>query len=501
MIRVMQKVKTKPLLVAVLLFAIVFGAVSIYFVHNDDDEALQWVVWQSKDICISESLSGHLSDRKFTILAKPGCGDDKIGNKTGSCLWSTKYDLLVQDALSADIDNDKKAELVLLVWKRGRYGNSRPFWIEKDEKDFSEHIFIYDIEDDGTVKEKWFASDIGEEVTRIKLIEKGQSVILTEGRSGKCSLWTWKSFGLKNVKNGVKIVAFGDNIIHKSIYEYAFMKEDGKFDFLYAPFEEEIKKADISCVMAETVLVDNKGAYGGYPSFGSPIEVGTALYNTGFDIVACANNHSLDRGIYGIDITKNFYDSHDMICVGIQNSEDKKYKNCEFISKNGITFAIFNYTYGTNGIDASEQYPYVVHYLPNDEAGEEELIKSLRSVREEGNDNVKADFVIVFVHWGDEYVSEVTDEQRHMAEVFSEGMADVVIGSHVHVIQDIEKINRKDGGEMLVYYGLGNFRADQNKGKTGIGIEAYLTVEYGYDRVYVSDYGHKEFSSYWKDGN
>ena len=113
-----------------------------------------------------------------------------------------------------------------------------------------------------------------------------------------------------------------------------------------------------------------------------------------------------------------------------------------------------------------------------------------------------ADFVVVFVHWGKEYEEEVTDEQRQVAGLLAEGGCDVVIGSHPHVTQDTEVITRPDGGQMLVYYSLGNFRADQkgerNGADTGIGAKAVFTVEHCFDGVRIKHWETGSVDSFWK---
>ena len=70
-----------------------------------------------------------------------------------------------------------------------------------------------------------------------------------------------------------------------------------------------------------------------------------------------------------------------------------------------------------------------------------------------------ADVVLVYMHWGAEYKNEPSDEQREMAQVCADAGVDVVIGSHVHVIQPVEWVSRSDGGKMLCAYGLGDFLA------------------------------------------
>jgi hypothetical protein len=448
----------------------------------------KWVSWQEKEIAqppCTLVISGKRAALYSDLAEEPA--------------WQSVRDLKVQDGFITDIDRDGDQELILLLWKRGRFGKHRPFWVDSDEITYSQHIFIYDIQGDGTVRNKWFASDIGRELTRIKLMEKNSSIILTEGRDGENLLWSWESFGLKNLSNEVSFIAFGDNIIHQSIIDYARHFENGSFDFLYKPFLEEIRDADIAVIQAETVLVDREADVSGYPFFGSPIAVGEAVRDAGFDVAVCANNHALDKGMYGIDVTSSFYKDNNMTVLGIQGSKEKSYRPYEIISRNGISIALFSYTYGTNEGDVSSKYPYAVHFLPGNEKEEKALLADLKKARE------SADFVVAFVHWGDEYKSTVSDSQRHFADLFAQGGTDVLIGSHPHVVQETELLTRPDGGEMLTFYSLGNFRADQKgirgddpEADTGIGAEALFTLEHTYDGVRVKSWDIRSVDAYWK---
>lgn len=479
-----------------------------------------WVRFNSKLLESENGLELIIDDKKA-----------EIHDTDGNSLWYSEPVLRVQDGFFSDIDRDGDEELVLLIWKRGRYGKHRPFWITRDSIRYSQHIFIYDIIDDPfEVKEKWCASDIGRLVTRMRLVGENENILLLEDRNYNNTLWCWEKWGLKNIDNEVTIAAFGDNIIHERIYEHAFKSEGGNFDFLYEPFIEDIEAADIATIQAETILVDDRAAVSGYPMFGSPIEVGEAIKNAGFDVAVCGNNHALDRGMYGINVTTDFYRQNDITCLGIQGADDEEYRPYEIVSKKGIKFALFSYTYGTNGIDVSKDYPYAVHYLPkisekriqDEDAGnegkrpsesddnlsgneqtvsedddqlsedEQRFVDEIQSAREE------ADFIIVFVHWGEEYNSEVTPEQEAIADLLARGGADLVIGTHPHVVQGTEFVKRPDGKNMFVYYSLGNFRADQNfSEETGEGVEALITIWRTYDGVCIKYAETKDINAGW----
>lgn len=61
-------------------------------------------------------------------------------------IWKSQKGVKVQDVLSCDIDGDGNDELILLCWKSGRFGKYRPFWIEQDEKEWSQHILYTNIQ-------------------------------------------------------------------------------------------------------------------------------------------------------------------------------------------------------------------------------------------------------------------------------------------------------------------------------------------------------------------
>ena len=65
--------------------------------------------------------------------------------------------------------------------------------------------------------------------------------------------------------------------------------------------------------------------------------------------------------------------------------------------------------------------------------------------------------MIVCPHWGKEYVLEQTKDQENWAKLFAENGADLVLGTHPHVIEPIEQVVSENNNQALVYYSLGNF--------------------------------------------
>ncbi len=150
-----------------------------------------WVEWKEKTISLGDDLTATLSKKTLVIT---GDEDHK------AVFWQSESNWKVQDVFVTDLDLDGEPELGLLVWKIGRYGKHRPFWIEKNEDTWSQHIFLYDVEKN-VFPPKWFASDIGREVHALEVVEDGDIpvLLLTDGE-GEKTAWIWSSFGLKNIE-------------------------------------------------------------------------------------------------------------------------------------------------------------------------------------------------------------------------------------------------------------------------------------------------------------
>ena len=108
------------------------------------------------------------------------------------------------------------------------------------------------------------------------------------------------------------------------------------------------------------------------------------------------------------------------------------------------------------------------------------------------------DFLIVSMHWGEEYLLEPDRSQTSLARFLADQNVDLIIGHHPHVLQRVETLNRPDGGTTLCFYSLGNFISNQRERERLIGGMAVLTFqkesvtsETGEitDKFFISDYG------------
>ena len=116
-------------------------------------------------------------------------------SEEGVEIWQLPKNVLAQDFLYGDIDHDGQDELMILCWKRGRYGKRRPSWVKRDEIGWSQHIYIYEVEN-SVVRPKWMASDIGMKAASWKFDDGKLIITDTEGVTTK---WVWISWGLEKL--------------------------------------------------------------------------------------------------------------------------------------------------------------------------------------------------------------------------------------------------------------------------------------------------------------
>lgn len=254
----------------------------------------------------------------------------------------------------------------------------------------------------------------------------------------------------------VSIVMVGDILLHTPVEEAA-KNADGSYnyDFIFQNVKKEISAADIAIVNQEVIIGGQELGVSGYPAFNAPYPIGDALVTAGFDVVCHGTNHALDKGKKGVVNCYNYWkNTHPEIKVVGINGTDADYTNIDILEKNGIRIAILNYTYGTNGISQPKDMPHAVDMLE-----EKKVISDLKYAEE------NADFTIVCPHWGTEYKLEIDKSQEKWTKIFRENGADLVIGTHPHVIEPVEFLqdeapgitNNHGNGDMLVYYSLGNF--------------------------------------------
>ena len=229
----------------------------------------------------------------------------------------------------------------------------------------------------------------------------------------------------------------------------------------------------------ETIFGGNEKGFSGYPYFNSPTEVGDAIVNAGFNVVLHSSNHAADKQIEGLENCLEYWKQHpEMTVVGIHETEEES--AIKIITIDDVDFAILNYTYGPN----MEILPYSIegHFdlLCNyDEATTQIDFTTIHPdvLADIAEAESLADVVVVCPHWGTEYTIKPSTYQQKFAKQMTEAGADIIIGTHPHVIQPLEWIQADNGNRALCYYSLGNYVSTQKQALCMLEAMAWITIE------------------------
>ena len=220
------------------------------------------------------------------------------------------------------------------------------------------------------------------------------------------------------------------------------------FDYrgVFAYLRRRFHAADLVVVNLETTLT-RTDRYTGYPCFRSPVALADALRDAGVDVAVLANNHCCDGGAAGVHTTVAELGRCGILHTGVfTDSLDRAANNPLWVERYGVRFALLNYTYGTNGI-------------PVPAGVEVNLIDTARMAADLAAARRGApDCVAVCIHWGHEYERRENAVQRHLAQFLRRHGADLVVGSHPHVVQPFDA-----DSSHVVLYSLGNFVSNQRR--------------------------------------
>lgn len=257
------------------------------------------------------------------------------------------------------------------------------------------------------------------------------------------------------------IVSFGDTLCHKPLFNAAYDKETGIYDFssMFKYVERYFQDATISIGNCESPMAGAERGYSGYPTFNAPEHLAIDLKELGVDIMTTANNHTLDKGFSGLSSTLDFLDNAEIAHIGSARTQEEQ-NNVLIRDLNGIKTAFLAYTYGTNGIPVPEGKEFCVNLI-----NEDLILKQIEQAKEEG-----AELIVVSMHWGVEYQTTENAEQTRLAEFLIKNDVKVILGCHPHVLQPMKmlKVETDDGKEKegLVIFSQGNFFSNQTKENT-----------------------------------
>ena len=286
-------------------------------------------------------------------------------------------------------------------------------------------------------------------------------------------------------------VAYGNRSVHFRVTgdimvtddQLAFAKTvskamgDGKgytFTPQLAPVMESLQAADYTIGNLETSIGKYKTRdYSGYPMFNAPETLLDTLKECGYDFFTLANNHMLDRWFDGMKNTVGWVEQYGFAHVGAYRTQEER-NTPVIIEIGGIKFGFVAYTHSTNTVENScdkAVFEYGVPYLYK-----ADIEGDIQRLRDAG-----AEVVVALPHWGDEYIRQPDDNQLSYARRLAQAGADIILGSHSHMVQPMQVVNvtRNDGTNKNVFiiYSLGNFLTSHDLEYTDAGIILDFTVQ------------------------
>ncbi len=261
-------------------------------------------------------------------------------------------------------------------------------------------------------------------------------------------------------KRKAVIRSFGDIIIHEPLYKTAYDSAEKTFDFspYFSLISDSLSKADYTVGNVDGPM-GGRGSrgYRFYPQFNTPPHLLYALKDSGVDMLTLANNHALDTFFDGLKRQIDNVEKVGIDHVGAYRTQEE-YDTPKVVDIKGIKVGFTNYTVSTNNLENSSAKEATIYGLRT--TRNSSPTKDIAALRSAG-----AEFVVVYMHWGEEYERAVDNSQKNMAKKLIAAGADMIIGGHPHVVQSIDTVKAKgaDGNTRsgLVVYSMGNFLSDQ----------------------------------------
>ncbi len=250
------------------------------------------------------------------------------------------------------------------------------------------------------------------------------------------------------------LVFTGDMLVHNRIARKAAeLAKETEADFDFTPMFGEVRSvisaADLAICHQEITLDVPGHPIGVFPQLSAPGEFASAVEGAGYDGCSTASNHSTDYGTTGIESTIAVLDEAGLSHTGTAMTEAQSHG--VLYELEALTVGHLSATYGVQMY--RPQYGWSVGLIDTDR-----IIADAEALKASG-----ADWVVVSLHWGNQYQVSTTSHQRSTADTLTASDAiDMIVGHHAHVLQAVERVNGK-----LVAYGLGNFLSNQSAGYSG----------------------------------
>ena len=227
----------------------------------------------------------------------------------------------------------------------------------------------------------------------------------------------------------ISLLFFGDIMLGRNVEGLTNKHGD---DYPFAKITDLIQSVDLAFANLEGPIVhEHTQTPTGSFVFSFKETTGAVLAAAGFDGVSLANNHTLNQGDDGFAETEVNLDAAGVLHVGHPIDMSQDYVVHTVVNGLPLTLVGFNMTFAYDDPDAA--------------------VATIAKLAGQSDEQI-----IVMMHWGDEYQPHSNAAQENLAHRLIDAGADLIIGAHPHVVQEVERYNDK-----LIFYSLGNFIFDQ----------------------------------------
>lgn len=253
-----------------------------------------------------------------------------------------------------------------------------------------------------------------------------------------------------DVPRHVSMAFSGDILPHSPLWRGASRTassgetSDGSQGYDFVPMLAALgplhRSVDLAVCHLETPIAPAGEAYSTMPRYGVPAEVVDAIAAGGFGRCSTASNHTLDRGVAGIDRTVEVLTAAGISQAGMARTPDEIEPTVIDVAGVAVGHLSYTWSYGGLGLPEGDEWRSAL-------IDPERILADVDTARRDG-----AEVVVVSLHWGTERSHLVDRYQREVADALTaEGTIDLIVGHHAHVLQPIEQVNGT-----WVLFGLGN---------------------------------------------
>ncbi len=259
----------------------------------------------------------------------------------------------------------------------------------------------------------------------------------------------------------VRILFVGDMMFDRYIRK---VSDRNGYDFSFRKVDALLKGNDLVVGNLEGPITDNKsvsidsemGESNNYIFTFDP-KIAEVLSNKNIKLVNIGNNHIANFASSGIENTRKYLTKSGVVFFGDPEDADKRLaiKN---IKNTKVAFINYN------------QFIF---------GAEQKTIADINNAK-----SLNADFIVLYTHWGKEFMTEPEDKMKILAHKFIDNGVDLIIGSHPHVVQPKEEYKGK-----LIYYSLGNFIFDQYfDPNTQKGLAVQVIMDLNDKKIFTKDF-------------